>query len=565
MRREVRLQRQATEEIWRTPLAERVAKGHALGPLRVVSVSGKRLILQPADDSAAMAECSLREGDFVCLSQDAPHAPTGHFIHGGEDHAGIHLHLWKGEVPSAGEGWVIDPDFYDLSPRFAEAIEALAMTADGRDRILPLLMGDTSGSIDPDVYEDAMDELESADSVAPKWHDSQEEAIACCVAALDAHLVQGPPGTGKTRVLVEVARRLIERGERVLVTGPTHRAIHHALEGIRRELPATVRVAKIGVAPFSPVTFECHEDYTESGLLESDAPHVVGATPHALWSRFAGLHEARFDSVLLDEASQLTPLLAAMAMMRGEHWLFFGDDCQLPPVVLGDDATPPRLRSVFGRLKGRGFDTLLEETWRLNEPLAEWPSATFYYGRLTCRHDRRLVFHTPPAHSLLAADPAACLAVLPGDGCATVRADEEAQLAVDLVREAVRCGLDPERIGVITPFRVQAARVRQLLGIDSLSGLRQRVAVDTVERYQGQERDLIIITTAAADPRFIRLRADFLFQGERWNVAMTRARLKTIVISSEGFVETAESLAEEPHAGASCFVSLIDHLRHHAC
>lgn len=567
MRREIRLQRMACEEIWHTPLAKRVEQGHSLGPLSVVSVSKDRVLLHPANRSAELAECSLREGDFVCLSRDTPLAPIGHFVHAGEDDAGIHLLRWNGDAPPAvGDDWVIDPDFFDMTARFAEAIESLAATDLGRERVLPLLMGELDSALDSELHEQIMDDIDAAGPEDPSWHDSQRDAIAACVAAHDTHLVQGPPGTGKTRVLAEVARRLIERGERVLITGPTHRAINHALEGVRQALPVTVRVAKIGFQTLATSSFECFDDYASSGLLECDDPHVVGATPHSLWGQRSGLREARFDTVLLDEASQLTPLLSAMAMLRGERWLFFGDDCQLPPVVFGDDATPPRQRSVFGRLKNRGFDTLLEETWRLNRPLAEWPSATFYNNRLICRHDQRLVLSPPPGHEALASDPAAFFIACESGRRSTVRSDEEAQFAADLVREAVRCGLEPERIGIITPFRAHAARIRQVLGIsESAGGLRRRVVVDTVERYQGQERDLIIVTLAATDPRFIRLRADFLFQCERWNVAMTRARLKTIMIASPELLETALSLADEGHAGASCFASLIDHLQSHAC
>jgi DNA replication ATP-dependent helicase Dna2 len=566
MRREIQLQRMACEEVWHTPLAMRVEQGHSLGPLKVKAVSKDRVLLHSADLCAELADCSLREGDFVCLSRDTPLAPIGHFIHAGEDDSGIHLVRWKGEVPPAvGDDWVVDPDFYDMTTRFTEAIEALASTDSGRDRILPLLMGEVDATLDPELHEQVMDDLDMAGPEDPSWHDSQQVAIAACIATHDVHLVQGPPGTGKTRLLAEVARRLIERGERLLITGPTHRAINHALEGIRGTLPDTVRVAKIGFQT-NPGIYECFDDYASSGLLESNAPHVVGATPHSLWSQRSGLREARFDSVLLDEASQLTPLLASMAMLRGERWLFFGDDCQLPPVILGKDATPPRKRSVFGRLKNRGFDTLLEETWRLNRPLAEWPSATFYSNRLSCRHDLRLRLSPPPRHEALASDPAAFFIASENVRRTTVRSDEEAQLVVDLVREAVSSGMEPDRIGIITPFRAHAARIRQVLGIaNSADSLRRRVLVDTVERYQGQERDLIIVTLAATDPRFIRLRADFLFQSERWNVAVTRARLKTIVIASTQLLETADSLADDGHAGASCFASLIDHLRSHAC
>lgn len=82
-----------------------------------------------------------------------------------------------------------------------------------------------------------------------------------------------------------------------------------------------------------------------------------------------------------------------------------------------------------------------------------------------------------------------------------------------------------------------------------------------MERFQGQERDVIIISLSAAEGNFISRRADFIFQPERLNVAVTRARLKTVVVASHGLLAAAESLAENGHAGAGCFSTLVAHLR----
>lgn len=553
-RRELAASRRAVEEIWNTPLSERIQDGHALGPLRVVSVANDRVIVIPVHENEP-AECRLREGDFVCLSRDTPWAPEGRFIHLGEDDSGIHLHLWKGSLPPHdSRDRILDRDHYDLTERFEAAMDALAGTPLGRDRILPLLLGNTANASDGETFQCAMDELETPAN-DPLWHDSQREAIAACLATRDAWLVQGPPGTGKTHVLAEVVRRLVENGERVLVTGPTHRAIGHALDGCRKIVSAGIRIAKIGPAMLTPDTVESFETYAESGLLDSSDPHVIGATPFALWSAFTGLREAEFDTVVIDEASQVTTMVAIMAMLRGERWLFFGDDCQLPPVVLAGHDIPARERSIFTLLKNRGFDTMLEETWRLNEELAAWPSATFYRNRLVCRHDRRLGLSPPPEHPALTMRSSTTLIVEKSSGT-TVRSDAEAQTAADLVRALIGGGLSPGDIGVVTPFRAQAARIRQILRIHyETPGLDRHVVVDTVERFQGREREAIVITLASSKPEWILRMAGFLFQRERWNVAVTRARRKVIVIASQALLDTAESLANDGHEGAICFSS----------
>ena len=558
-RRELSASRHAVEEIWNTPLLERIRDGHSLGPLRTVKISSDRVIMAPVHENEP-AECRLREGDFVCLSRDTPWAPLGHFIHLGEDDSGIHLHLWKGSLPPQEcNDWVLDRDHVDLTDRFQAAMDALAGTSLGRERILPVLLGDTANASDGDTFLSAMDELESPAN-DPLWQAAQREAIDACLATRDAWLVQGPPGTGKTHVLAEVVRRLVASGERVLVTGPTHRAIGHALDGCRKIITADTRIAKIGPAMLAPETVETFETYAASGLLDSSDPHVIGATPFALWSAYTGLREAEFDTVIIEEASQVTTMVAIMAMLRGERWLFFGDDCQLPPVVLAAHEIPARERSIFTLLKNRGFDTMLEETWRLNQELAAWPSATFYRNRLICRHDRRLTPSPLPTHPALAIPESTVLIVDGGSG-GTVRSDGEAQTAADLVRALIASGLAPDDIGVVTPYRAQAARIRQILRIHcETPGLDRRVVVDTVERFQGRERDAILITLASSKPEWIHRMADFLFQRERWNVAVTRARRKVVVIASQALLDTAESLANDGHAGAACFSSWCRHL-----
>ena len=244
------------------PLAQRVNEGRALGPLRVAVATKRRLTLVPETTAAPFAPCLLREGDFVRLSPNTPVSPHAHAILLGEDHDGIHLELRDGALkPALETGWTIDPDFIDLTSLFSAAIDALAVTQLGRERVLPLLMGLAGSELDAGRFEEVMDAFaeQETDDSQPRWHDSQQEAIAACVAAREAFLVQGPPGTGKTRVLAEVARTLLAGRQWVLVTGPTHRAIQQSLLAIRRAVPASIRVAKIGPAPLGGEAIECHE------------------------------------------------------------------------------------------------------------------------------------------------------------------------------------------------------------------------------------------------------------------------------------------------------------------
>lgn len=544
--------KQAADEAWRKPLADRLTAGKTLGPLKILKQErGRFLFSLPADDAS---ESFLREGDFVRLSHNHPTEPVARLILCGEDHEGLHATAWKqGETLGDHDDWTLDADFIDLSDRLFDALDALGMST----RLLDLMMGKTDSELDLELEEACREDMEGSE-----FNPSQIDAVAACVAAKDAFLIQGPPGTGKTRVLAETAARLIARGETLLVTGPTHRAIDHALTAIRHTLDDSIRVVKIGFQSTGALgNFERFDHYADTGLASSADPHVIGATPFALWGKTTGLYTVRFDTVLLDEASQSIPLHAAMAMLRAERWLFFGDDKQLPPVRLGDgsSAMPLKMRSIFSLLRDRDMDLMLEESYRLSEELASWPSATFYGNRLTGKHTRCLHLGAEDIPEALSPSPALALKLIPSNNTKVIN-NAEAEEARELVIALVNGGVRPQDIGIVTPFRAQAARIRSLLRTSFAADFAwKEITVDTVERFQGQEREVMIVALTASDPSFITRLADFIFQPERLNVAITRARLKTVMLVPEAMASQALHLAES-HEGAGKFASLLREL-----
>ncbi len=239
---------------------------------------------------------------------------------------------------------------------------------------MPLLQSTLTPKIDYARYERAKETLNDTG-----LNESQVESVAMSYATDVLHLIQGPPGTGKTLMLAHLAKLLVQDGLRVFVTALTHRAIHNALNKIPK-VDANIPVCKIGEERHAgDLQVPNFETFDQSRFGENKGGYVVGATPFALQSK--RLANVEFDVVLFDEASQITLPLAIMGMLAGSKYIFIGDENQLPPVTVFS-APDTKQISIFDYLSGRGNETMLNITYRLNDVLTDWPSRTFYRNEL---------------------------------------------------------------------------------------------------------------------------------------------------------------------------------------
>ncbi len=537
--------RRQVADIWASPLESRVAAGRAIANVHIAQVrpDGMLTLTCPRNESR------FREGDILLLSRESPFMEPRFLVTLEFDEETALLvstdapGLTAFDLVAQPTGWVLDEGYVDLSDKILAALDQAADTAAGRQRLLPLLTGQRRPQADPERYDYALERAEG-------WglNEQQAEAVAQAYASDLAYLIQGPPGTGKTLVLARLAQLLAEDGERVLLTAFTHRAISNALNklyelGLRQDA-TPVTTIKIGhPSRRSDLLVENFTTFASSPLPELSGAYIVGATPFATRSnRLAGVE---FDTVIFDEASQITLPLAIMGMLAARRFIFVGDHRQLPPVLATRYSDGLLHDSVFATLIDRGFDTLLECTYRLNSALAAWPSTTFYEGRLVAAPEaasRRISYPRPPERLAAILDPEEPKVFVDlGHRNATTHSDNEASLAVDLILELLACEVPTEAIGVVTPYRAQSRAIRRLLRTALPDDLERRRAlvIDTVERMQGQEREVVIVSLATSKLSFANNLADFLFQPERLNVAITRPRSKLIILGSRYLLEAS--------------------------
>ncbi len=412
----------------------------------------------------------------------------------------------------------------------------------------------------------AADRLLAARQLAPT---ATQRDVIVGGSDLPLRLVQGPPGTGKSHTLgLAVVARLLAAAEagqplRVAVTAKTHSAVQVALSHIARAwqawppderppLLSDLPIVKLGgerLPEDAPVGWvDPRRNKKRLRQLVAGAC-VIGGTPGGLSTLLEQVARATdqpgcFDLLVIDEASQMSlpeGLLAASCLQAHGQMIVVGDHRQMPPIIVHRweamcgplrDWQPER--SLFRWLLDEGAPLVaLDQSFRLHREHAAFLQRVIYRADGIAFHSQR--------DSLLPArrfDDALVDAALRWDVPLTViehaeRASRqhnpfEAELVEALARACLALGLDGhEGVGVVVPHRAQKAALRA-----RLPELAAAEAIDTVERFQGGERDVIIVACTASEPDYILSEAEFLLDAQRLNVALSRARKKVIVVAA---------------------------------
>ncbi|MFB6141773.1 MAG: AAA domain-containing protein, partial [Halorientalis sp.] len=529
--RAIEAERRAVHEeyvkLWEQSAAERAADDRALvdlEPLDATQRESGRWELRAAGTDAVS---KIRAGDVVLASD-------GHPVRGRAELARVER-LGEEVVVSTDEP--LDLRRLDVYPSEISVDRMLTALHDALLKQSPEQKAALFGGRDPAFGAD--------DGTYIDNNAAQDEAVSLAMRAEDFALVHGPPGTGKTYTLARTVRALAEAGERVLLTAFTNRAVDNALEALRDQgFEDVTRVGtETGVRPDM-------QDYRlkqrgDPGDLaaELDSASVVAATTASCGSSVMRAQE--FDVAVVDEAGQLTEPGALAAVARADRFVLVGDHQQLPPVVRaeadddatadGDSSRATLSRSLFERLMDAHPEAsvLLDRQYRMAQRIQAFSSREFYDGALR------------PATGEVAAQqvadvPGVDVAALPEhlrDSVAFVDPDGtaegnvnpvEAEAVVDAVRAYLDAGVDPDDVGVIAPYRAQVAEISRRAP--------EGVAVDTVDRFQGSAKEVVVVSFVATG----RLEGPIFEDYRRINVALTRAKKALVLVGD------AEALGTDP-------------------
>lgn len=415
----------------------------------------------------------------------------------------------------------------------------------------------------------------------PWLNPTQEKAVNEVLTAKDVAIVHGPPGTGKTTTLVEAVFECLRRESQVLICAQSNMAVDWIAEKLAdRGVPVLrignpTRVNDKMLSFTYERQFENHPDYDQlwairkairelrAGRKRGDRSfhqkidrlksratelemrirqqlfgeaRVIACTLVGSASRL--LEGQRFGTLFIDEAAQALEAACWIPIRKASRVVFAGDHCQLPPTVKSPEAMKGGLGvTLMERIVRNKPEvvTLLKVQYRMNEEIMKFSSDWFYHGQVESAPEVRnrsvLDFDIP----MLWIDTAdmACHEEFVGESYGRVNKTEARltlaalQLYFDKIGKE-RILSEKIDVGIISPYRAQVQYLRQLLRNEPyFKPYRHLVSVNTVDGFQGQERDVVLISLVRANDEG---QIGFLRDLRRMNVAITRARMKLVIL-----------------------------------
>lgn len=433
--------------------------------------------------------------------------------------------------------------------------------------------------------------LDSHQYIAEKLNVSQREAVNKILSANQLAVVHGPPGTGKTTTLVQAIKALCQQdNQKILVVAPSNTAVDLLTEKLAEEGLNVIRVGnparvserlihatldykmaehsemksiKALKKQASEYKNMAHKYKRSFGKAERDQrkalfdeAHKIGReiekseqyiidnlinkaqiiTATLVGSNHYTVKNLTYTTVVIDEAGQALEAACWIPILKAEKVIFAGDHFQLSPTIKSNEAAKNGLSTTLLE-KSAGLHTdavvLLNEQYRMNSKIMGYSSEVFYENKLFANAsvaDHLLFANDEP---LMFIDTAGCSFEEKADGTSTTNPDEAAFLLnhlTELVQSLEKQDFENNfpTVAIISPYKQQVYLLKELLLANPvLLAHDNKISINTIDSFQGQERDVVYISLVRSNTEGA---IGFLSDTRRMNVAMTRARKKLVVI-----------------------------------
>lgn len=411
----------------------------------------------------------------------------------------------------------------------------------------------------------------------PKLNTSQNKAVNDILNSEDVSIIHGPPGTGKTTTLVAAVAQLSKTEKHILVTAPSNAAVDFLTKKLIEKEISVLRVGNL--ARIDDEIISCTLDYQvqndsenkriktlkkqaneyrrmagqykrkfgyeernqrrmlyqearniakeiieiEDNIIENLIQNTQVITTTLIGSKSHYLKNSVFDTVIIDEAGQALEPACWVPISKSRKVVLAGDPLQLPPTIKSESAAKKGLnKTLIEKAIQLSEASLLDTQYRMNEEIMSFSNQEFYNNKLKADISVKSIRLDNDTHPVIEfIDTAGCgfdeKSELESKGLSN---SGEGDL---LLKHLATLELNQnESIGIISPYRNQVNYLK-----DKIDPSLENVTINTVDSFQGQERDVIYIS-------LVRSNTDgtigFLRDYRRMNVAMTRARKKLVII-----------------------------------
>lgn len=360
--------------------------------------------------------------------------------------------------------------------------------------------------------------------------------------------IQGPPGAGKTHTAKHVIMALVLQGQRIGIMSNSHAAIMNLLLPLSESLPATT-MAKIGghgnkqadfqaAFPTAPQNLVYRPQMTFMNNQSYSSFNVLGGTAFAFAKDIA--YNDPLDYLFVDEASQVALANMVAASGAAKNIVLMGDQMQLEQPIQGSHPGQAGSSALEFMLKGHAVipDTtgiFLERTFRMHPDICQPLSEVVYEGRLQADADNsHQAIHIPKPQAITQTHGIMRVTV-PHEGN-TQKSEQEVSKIQDLLAE-LQTGQYTDKQGqahritdqdilIVAPYNMQVNLLKNTLG--------SQYRIGTIDKFQGQEAPVVIISMTVSDVEDSPRGLDFVFDINRLNVAISRAKALAIVVANEG-------------------------------
>ncbi|MBF0181512.1 MAG: TM0106 family RecB-like putative nuclease [Magnetococcales bacterium] len=365
--------------------------------------------------------------------------------------------------------------------------------------------------------------------------------------------IQGPPGAGKTYTSSHVIVDLLRRGKKIGISSNSHKAINNLLSGIEKAASqegVTFRGQKKSTATNADSLFqgEMIQNVYDSGGINLESDLIAGTA----WLFARDEFDEVLDYLFIDEAGQVSLANLVAMGLSARNIVLVGDQMQLGQPIQGVHPGLSGMSILDYLLEGESTipadqGIFLATTWRMHENVCRFISDAVYDGRLHPEPGTRnqALILSESAHPALQANGIRFIEAR-HEGCSQ-KSELEGEIVRDLIgslttqryrdRDGQEHPLGLDNILVVTPYNVQVNHLREVLP--------EGAQVGTVDKFQGQEAEVVIISMVTSGAEDLPRNIEFLYSKNRLNVAISRARTLALIVANPNLLEIPCQMVEQ--------------------